>query len=300
MHYDLIGEVGPVSRLVMGAGSYGQGDDFSTYDEFFAVGGNCFDTAHIYGNGADEQMLGRWIGSRGARDEILILGKGAHTPWCTPEHVTTQLGESLERLQVDCIDIYLLHRDNRDVPVGEFLSVLTEHQQAGRIRAFGASNWEIDRLDEARRYAEANPLAGFSAVSNHFSLARMVEPTWAGVISAWDAKSRAWFTETQIPLVAWSSAAAGLFARPAKERGADWLRSWSSSDNSDRVARAEELAAKLGVTPVAVALAYVLRQPFPTFAIVGAKAPAHVHEAVASLDVELTVDQCAWLEGSVE
>src|SRR5207248_4844971 len=128
--------------------------------------------------------------------------------------------QSLERLQMEYVDIYMLHRDNPAVPVGEFIDVLNEQVRAGRMRVFGASNWSIERIEAANAYARANGLAGFGAASNNFSLARMIEPVWAGCISASDPVSRAWFTETQMPLMPWSSQARGFFtdrARPDDE-----------------------------------------------------------------------------------
>src|SRR6185436_15911783 len=89
----------PVSQLVMGCDNQpGMSHAAVMWDHFFAHGGNAFDTAWLYGGGAMEQLLGHWHRSRGVRDELVIVGKGAHTPHCFPEAIATQLTESLERL----------------------------------------------------------------------------------------------------------------------------------------------------------------------------------------------------------
>ena len=97
--------------------------------------------------------------------------KAAITRHVTPDMIDHELPISLERLQTDYIDLYFLHRDNPAVPVGEFVDMFNRHRAAGRVRAFGGSNWTPTRLAEANAYAEHNGLAGFSASSPNFTLA---------------------------------------------------------------------------------------------------------------------------------
>lgn len=288
----------PVSRIVMGTMAP-QNTAYASvmYDDFFERGGNCFDSAHIYGGGACERELGEWVKNRGIREQVVLLDKGAHTPFCTPEDLTRQLMESLERLQTDYLDIYVMHRDNPEIPVGEFIDVLNEHRRAGRMRIFGGSNWSIERVEAANAYAKAKGLSGMSVVSNNFSLARMVDPVWAGCIAASDAESRAWFTRTQMPLMSWSSQARGFFVRgnPDDRSDGELARCWYSEDNFQRLERARELAGKLGVLPINIALAYVLCQPFPTYALVGPQTLAETRTTMPALGIELTPAQLRWL-----
>lgn len=291
----------PVSRLVMGTMLEGMEmllpQASAHFDEFVMSGGNCFDTAHIYAGGMSERIFGQWVKNRGIREQVVILGKGAHTPNCTPEGITTQLMESLERLQMDYVDIYMMHRDNLDVPVSEFIDVLNAHVRAGRMRAFGGSNWSIERVEEANAYAQAHGLQGFAAVSNNFSLARMVDPIWGGTISASDPASRAWFTRTQLPLMAWSSQARGFFVRGDRNFQADGelVRCWYSDDNFQRMERVRELAARYNVSPINIALAYVLCQPFPTFALFGPQKLAEIPDSLRGVAITLTPDEVRWL-----
>jgi len=288
----------PVSRLIMGCDNQNKiARGCVMWDDFIERGGNCFDTAHIYHGGLNEKILGQWLRLRNIRKEIALIVKGAHTPFCDPAHLASQLTLSLERLQTDYADLYLMHRDNPDIPVGEFVDALNEHRRKGRIRAFGGSNWSLERVEAANRYAKRRGLAGFSAVSNNFSLARMIAPIWPGCITASDRKSRAWFRKTGIPLLAWSSQARGFFVvgDPRHRGDPELVRSWYREDNFRRLARAKKLAKKKGVLPINIALAYVLGQSFPTFALIGTQTLAETRTSLLGLEVELAPKEVRWL-----
>ena len=124
------------------------------YDAFFAGGGNLFDTAWIYGNGTSESVFGEWLARRGVRSQAVIIGKGAHTPHCTPAAIGTQLTESLERMRVERIDLYMMHRDDVQVPIGEFVDAIGAEIEAGRIGAYGFSNWTLARVDAAEHVVD--------------------------------------------------------------------------------------------------------------------------------------------------
>ena len=290
----------PVSRLVFGCDNQQTiSHAAAVYDDFVERGGNAFDTAWIYAGGLQERLLGRWMQQRGNRSEIVVTVKGAHTPFCTPEFLSQQFQESLDRLQTPYADIYLMHRDNLQVPVGEFVDVLNEHHRAGRIKAFGGSNWTLERLQEAEAYAAKKGLQKFTCVSNNFSLARMVDPVWPNCISAKYPAFRKWLTETGTVLLPWSSQARGFFtdrAHPDKKDDAELLRCWYSDDNFQRRERAIELARRKGVEPINIALAYVLAQPFPTFALIGPRVISETVSSLRGLSVTLTPEELRWLD----
>ncbi len=310
---DIRGLDKPVSRLVMGCDNQPNMSHAAVmWDAYYETGGNAFDTAHIYGGGSMEKLLGHWHRQRGIREELVIIGKGAHTPHNTPEHIAPQLSKSLERLQTDCIDIYFLHRDNTDVPVHEFIDALNEEVREGRIRVFGGSNWTLPRVQAANVYAKDQDLQGFSAISNNFSLARMVEPIWPGVESASGPDYRAFLEEQQLALMPWSSQARGFFTPWAERVIADTAsenqiitsmqptiaelrRTWFSEDNFERRRRAVALAADKGVEPIHIALAYVLQQPFPTFALIGPRLLKETRSSMRALTIELTGEELDWL-----
>lgn len=289
----------PISRLVMGVDNQTSWPHASVmFDDFFELGGTCFDTAYIYASGACEKMLGFWLNNRGIRERVVLLDKGAHTPHCNPTALVSQLQESLMRLQTDYVDIYMLHRDNPDIPVGEFLTALNEQKNAGHIRIFGASNWSIERVEEANRWAAEHGMSGFSVMSNNFSLARMVDPVWAGCISASDGRSRAWLTEQQMPLMPWSSQARGFFtgrANPNDHSDAELVRCWYSEDNFRRLERVNAMAKERGVLPINIALAYVLCQQFPTFPLIGPRLLSETRTSIPALDIQLTPEEIRWL-----
>jgi predicted dehydrogenase/aryl-alcohol dehydrogenase-like predicted oxidoreductase len=289
-----------MARLVMGCDNQNTLPHAMTmFDAYFEAGGNAFDTAFVYGRGVHEKMLGHWMKIRGVRKELVLTCKGAHTPDCNPPAIISQLKVSLERLQIDHADLYMMHRDNLEIPVGEFIDVLNAQVKAGRITAFGGSNWSIERVSEANAYAKKKGLQGFSIVSNNFSLARMVKAIWGGCIQASDAQSRAWFTETQMVLLPWSSQARGFFTDRAHKDQAlndeEMNRTWYSEDNWQRRERVVELAKQKNVLPINIALAYVLNQPFPTFPLIGPRTLEELRTSLPALDVELTGQQMKWL-----
>ena len=288
-----------VSRVVMGCDNQESLLHASAmFDGYFEAGGNTFDTAYIYGGGKQEQLLGAWMKNRGVRDQVVVITKGAHSPHCFPKKITAQLRESLERLQTDRADIYFMHRDNPDVPVGEFVDVLNEHRDAGRIGAFGGSNWSIPRLRAANAYAEAAGKTGFAVLSNNFSLARMVNAVWGGCLAASDPEYRGFLEETQLCLMPWSSQARGFFlgrARPDDLSDEELVRCWYCDDNFQRLERVNRMAAERGVLPINIALAYVLSQPFPTFPLIGPRTLSELRTSLPALDVELTAEERRWL-----
>jgi aryl-alcohol dehydrogenase-like predicted oxidoreductase len=289
-----------ISRLVMGVDNQQTMPHAAImFDDWFERGGNAFDSAFIYGGGTCEKMIGWWMKNRGVRKDCVIIDKGAHTPFCDPKSITQQLMASLERLQTDHLDIYIMHRDNPQIPVGEFVDVLNEHAKAGRIKIFGGSNWQLARIDEANEYAKKHGKQGFGLVSNNFSLACMVDPVWGGCIQSADATSRKWFKDRNMPLFPWSSQARGFFldgrAHPDKKEDAELVRCWYSEDNFQRLERARELAKKRNVLPINIALAYVLNQPFPTFPLIGPRALWETRTSLQTLEVKLTPDELAYL-----
>ncbi len=273
-----------------------------TLDAFYEAGGNAFDTAYVYGGGKTESIFGDWHTSRNVpREEIVLIGKGAHSPLCYPDVIAKQLDQSLNRLKTDYVDIYFMHRDNTDVPVGEFVDAMDAEVKAGRIRGiFGGSNWTRARFDEAIAYAQKNGKTAPAALSNNFSLAEMLDPIWAGCVAASDDEWKAWLNAKQIPNFAWSSQGRGFFTDRAgrdKRDDEELVRVWYSDRNFGRRDRAIELAQKLGRSPIHIALAYVVAQPFPVIPLIGPRTIAELEDSLSALDIKLTPEQVKWLEG---
>ncbi len=290
----------PASRLVMGCDNQTWMPQASVmFDAFFETGGNCFDTAHLYGNGIMEKLLGDWMNCHGVRDDIVLIGKGAHTPNCRPDAVEPQLIESLVRLRTDYVDLYFFHRDDTNIPVGEFVDAINQQISHGRVAAYGGSNWTLERVVEANAYAANNDLVGFGAVSNQFSLAQMINPVWPGCFSASTPDFVSFLRETETALFGWSSQARGFFtdlSGPDKKDDPELVNAFYSSGNFDRKRRALELAEQYGCTPIQVALAYVLSQPFATFPLIGPRTLVELRSSSRALDFKLSDDEVRYLE----
>ncbi|MDX3924296.1 MAG: aldo/keto reductase [Shinella sp.] len=270
-------------------------------DAFYEAGGNLFDTAYIYGGGKTESIFGDWHTSREVpREEMVLIGKGAHSPSCYPDAIARQLDQSLDRLKTDYVDVYFMHRDNPAVPVGEFVDAMDAEARRGRIRGiFGGSNWTRERMDEAIAYAARNGRMAPGALSNNFSLAEMRDPIWPGCVAASDEEWKRWLAERQIPNFAWSSQGRGFFTeRAGRDRYDDEeiVRCWYSERNFERRDRVIELAGRLNRRPIHIALAYAVAQPFPIIPLIGPRTLAELEDSLSALDINLTPEQIKWLE----
>jgi len=311
MEYGSIASVDkPVSRVAQGTTMIKTKDldgSFALLDAAFECGITLFDTAHVYAGGDCERALGAWVRERGVRDNVVVLGKGAHhhedTKRVTPPDIASDLNDSLERLGMDFIDLYLLHRDDPEVPVGEIVDALNEHHTNGRIGGFGGSNWSHQRISEANAYAEANSLCGFVASSPNFSLAEMVSPPWPGCVSIsgpGGEHAREWYTQSRMPLLPWSSLAGGFFSGRAAAKDFDKLKDgqnpYYSQANFRRLERVEQLAGERDLSVPQVALGYVLNSPMNVFALTGGCTPDEIAQNAASCDIKLTPREAAWLD----
>lgn len=306
----------PVSRIVQGTTMLGtvldEAASFALLDRVFELGTTTLDTAHVYGSGKCERMVGQWCRARGVRDQLALIGKGAHhnaeRQRVTPEDITADLHESLDRLQTDHIDLYLLHRDNPALEVGPIVEVLSRHQQAGLIRAYGGSNWTVARLQAANAYAAAHGLAPFVASSPQFSLAEQVAEPWPNTVTLSGpahAADRQWYAQKNMAVFAWSSLAGGFFSG---RYHADQLETYTTDSdklclgaygspaNFQRLERAMRLAEERGLTVAQIALAYVLHMPLNLFALVGPFSTAEFEADVAAAALELSPAELAWLD----
>ena len=190
----------------------------------------------------------------------MILTKCAHPEKgipdrVRPEYIRSDLEESLERLQTDYVELFLLHRDSRDYPVGEIVDVLNECKDAGKIGAFGGSNWLGDRVKAANDYAAANGKTPFTVSSPQFSVAEMIKPPWAGCISVSGEQGeadRAYYDANEISLFTWSSLAGGFMTGKFTRDNLDsfdnyWdtnpIGAYAYESNFQRLDRVLELAA---------------------------------------------------------
>lgn len=304
-----------ISRLVLGSMVFGvEPERFANtgqlLDRFIEAGGTTIDTARVYGNGTSERALGEWLKATGLRDQLVVIGKGAHHDArtlerrVTPAAIHEDIESSLREMRLDFIDIYILHRDDPSLPVGPIVEALNAEVRDGRIKVFGGSNWSHPRLAEANAYARTRGLQPFSVSSPNLALAVPNEPMWPGCVSiAGDAAAQAWYAQTRLPIFAWSSQARGFFSgryAPDRTEGAtsdaqNVIRTYYSAANWDRYQRASDLAKEKGCTLPQIALAWVLCQRLDVYALFGPATVAELEDSLGALEIPLTSAEVNWL-----
>lgn len=310
-----------VSILCLGVAEHGtrisESESFALLDQFVEGGGNFFDTAHIYaawvegGWGAPERVLGKWIASRGNRESVVVATKGAHphltsmhVPRISRQDILQDLDESLERLQLDQVDLYWLHRDAPSHPIADIVETLQIAISSKKIRYFGVSNWSTARIMELRNYLQAQNLNGFFGSQVGWSLAvRNSNTEGDTTIRFMDTEMECFHRETGIFVAGYSSQANGFFGgaygrnipnpTPRSARGV--MHSYYSEQNFGRLERAELLAERYGVTPNSIALAYLTSQPFAACAIASCPTPAYLSRTLEAGDLCLSLADLDYL-----
>ena len=308
------------SALCLGTSNFGatiaQADAFTLLDAFVDLGGNFLDTAEVYANwlpelprSISERTLGAWLTQRGNRDRMFIGTKGAHPDLATmhisrlaPADILHDLHGSLARLQTDVIDLYWLHRDDESRPVGEIIETLAAEVKAGKIRAFGCSNWRTARTQEAWSYATQQGLPGFVANQPLWSLAQP-NPAAFGMpgLAGMDAQMFAFHQQSRWAVIPYTSQARGFFSKLVAHGEAGLKegerKAYLNETNRQRAARAAALAQHHGVTVAQIALAYLINQPIPTIPVIGCHTLAQLADSMGAATVTLTPAELRELQG---
>lgn len=285
---------------------------FAMMDQFMSAGGTLFDTSRIYGDGESEAVLGAWLRARRVREQVVITTKCCHggALGILPDQgfeatVTEDVARSLATIGTEYIDLLLLHRDNPAVPVGRIIDRLNEELDNGTIRAFGASNWSYERVQEANAYAVQHAKLGFPVVSNHLSLAQAREPFYPRLVTV-DSAGEQWHQRTRVPLLSWSAQARGFFTgryqpglvAKGDSFGKRMLEVYASPLNLERLRRASELGQQRGgYTATQVALAWLLHKPYPLVPVIGPRTPDELVDCLDASQLKLTPAECDWLAG---
>jgi len=318
----------PVSQLCLGTSEFGSSIDVATanalMDRFAHCGGNFIDTAHVYGawdphginhgNGNSEVVIGRWLKERGNREHIILGTKGGHPHFqtrasgLTPNRLLQQINESLQRLQTDFIDIYWLHRDDRSIPVSEILGWLEAPFKQGSIRTLGFSNWRIDRIAEAIAYTQQHEYPIIVIASQIASSLAQSLPSrkalFYGEELAMDTETSEFHRHTQFPLVAYSPQAEGFFAEKYDHSNfnlpnfpkPNLISKYGSKLNLQRRALALRMAQSKGCSTNQIALAWLLRQAFPSFAIIGPRSLEQLDNSISGTLIELNDNEYLQLQ----
>ena len=305
-----------VSELCLGTMTFGEADEgsfmhgvgadeatsFEIMDAAFAAGVNFFDTADVYGqDGLSERVVGRWMASRGARDRLVLATKfrfrmhdGPNGTGASRRHIVRACEASLRRLGTDRIDLYQIHMQDLDVPEEETLRALDDLVRAGKVVYLGCSNYAAYRLVESLWTSDKRHLERFVSLQAQYSL----------LVRDLEREHVPLCTRHGVGILPWSPLAGGFLSgkytrgeKPAEgSRLASprWQRTLTEHGNERGWATIDALvqvAAEVGSTPTAVALAWLLTRPAVSSVVFGARTLAQLEGNLAARDVTLTDDQ---------
>ncbi|CAN5378044.1 aldo/keto reductase [soil metagenome] len=290
----------PISRIALGIIPLPQDDHaraFEILDRYRELGGNIIDNSVVYGSGK-ANLMRAYYELRG-EDALFRLDKGCHHRAdndagrrVTKKDIDDDVRANFEGQGVTYSDFFVLHRDDPRIPAGDVVQWLNEHKEAGRIKAFGGSNWHHTRIAEANEYAQKHDLQGFSLSSPNLSLATANEPMWWEAYSV-DQEGRDYYEANKFPVFSWSSAGGGWFSGADNE---NVRRVYDNPENHARLERATKMAEEKGVTPYQIALAWTLNQPLNVFALVGPDTIEQLEMNMKTVDLKLTAGELFQLE----
>jgi 1-deoxyxylulose-5-phosphate synthase len=314
MRYVNLGATGlRVSRVCLGMMSFGNDSDRPwVLDEEAAEpivraavegGVTFFDTADTYSGGASEIATGRLLGKLLTRDELVVATKvfmpmtpGENGGGLSRKHVLSAIDASLKRLQMDYVDLYQIHRRDSRTPIEETMGALHEIVQAGKARYIGASSMFAWQFAKAQHVAERRGWTRFVSMQNHYNLIYREE----------EREMIPLCIEEGVGVIPWSPLARGVLAGTRTREGerlttraggdpfTDYL--YNQPTDFDVVERVAELAARRGVPPAQIALAWLMHKPAVTAPIVGATKPEHLQDALAAEQLTLSEEEIESLE----
>jgi 1-deoxyxylulose-5-phosphate synthase len=311
MKYVKLGKSGlDVSPICLGCMSYGVPDRGShswTLNEddsrpfiqrAVELGINFFDTANVYSDGTSEEIVGRALADFARRDEIVLATKvhgamrqGPNGGGLSRKAIMQEIDDSLRRLGTDYVDLYQIHRWDRRVPIEETMEALHDVVKAGKARYIGASSMYAWQFAKAQHVAETHGWTKFISMQNHYNLVYREEEREMLPLCA----------DQGVGVIPWSPLARGLITRDpstvtARQETDEFGKTLYGTANVEIIEQVAQIAAERGVSRAAVGLAWVAKHPTVSAPIVGATKPHHLEDAIASLDVKLTPDECKRLE----
>lgn len=289
-----------VSALSMGTVNFGskisEEQAFAHMDRYMELGGNLLDTAHVYSDwlpgerSRAERIIGRWLKSRRPTD-MVICTKGGHfnldTPRIsrvTPADLRRDLSESLDCLQTDCIDLYMLHRDNPALPVDEIMDCLNEFVHRGQVRYLACSNWTAQRITQANAYAKSQGLSAFLVNELMWSMADINPDAIPSDYVVMDENTIRLGQESGMSFMCYSSLAHGYFTRRyAGLPISDQLRrTYDNPHNEQLFAQLQTLPDRAAVTRES--LRFFSHQPVTAIPIVTFSSLEQLEECMHAFD----------------
>lgn len=264
---------------------------------------NFFDTADVYSLGVSEAITGRALRDFAKRDEVVIATKVYNSMGDKPndrglsrKHIMASIDNSLRRLETDYIDLYQIHRFDRNTPIEETMEALHDVVKAGKARYIGGSSMYAWQFAKMNHVAERYGWTRFVSMQNHYNLVYREE----------EREMNPYCQSEGIGLIPWSPLARGFLAgnRSREDWGAtvraktDAFAQEMYYHESDFtvVERVVELAVQRGVRPAQIALAWILNRPAVTAPIIGASKLSHLEDALGALEITLSADDMHHLE----
>jgi aryl-alcohol dehydrogenase-like predicted oxidoreductase len=269
---------------------------FAVLDAYFQAGGNFVDTADSYGRrgaggaGESERIIGRWIASRGNREQLVIatkVGISPELPGLAPATLRRGIERSLDRLGVEQVDLYYAHRDDPHTPLAQTLGAFGELAREGKIRYAAASNYSAARLQEALRIGAGEGMASYVALQPHYNLMERdeYEGDLAGVCERHGLACIPYFGLARGFLT-------GKYRRDGEQVDsprADGVREAYFNERGFAVLDAlDQIAAAHETTVAAVALAWLLAQPTVLAPIASATSTEQLAQLLACAEIELS------------
>ena len=291
-----------VSKIILGNDSQRKySKAIKLWDHYFDKGGNTFDNSIYYKEGLLETFLGNWIKSRKIEKEIVVISKAGNEQ-TQPKDISYFIKRTLDRLKLDFLDIFILHHDNENIPPGEFVDVLNEQVNLGLIKSFGASNWRRERFEKSIIWSKKNNKIPFAILNNNLSLAKMKHPLWGDCVSSNSEEYLNFLSINNQTHFSWSSQARGFFIEDnllrkiSRRKFHTYLRNcFLSKENLERKNKAKKLSKDYNCSINDIALAWVLHQNFPSYAIIGPKKINQLNFSLNSIKIKLSEKEIKWL-----
>jgi len=294
-----------VSQVCLGTMTFGREADeaisFKILDYFVEQGGSFIDTADAYSTGATESVVGRWLKARGKRDSLVIatkvfaqMGSGPNDAGLSRVHIQRAVEASLARLQTDVIDLYQIHRWDPSVPIEETIGVLNDLVRQGKVRYVGCSNVRAYQLQYCLDYARAHALSPFISL----------QPAYNALNRSIEAELLPLCAEQGIGVLSYNPLAGGMLTGKYKKdaplpKGAR-LEAYAFYHDRYYTDQALEIvesflkeAARRGVTPAQLALAWVIAEPRVSTPILGARSLEQISDSLKGAEIALTPEERA-------
>ncbi len=295
---------GRASKMFLGTAYFGdgisQGEAFAIMDKFRENGGTHIDTARLYAKGMAEEIVGKWLKDRNASEMHVFTKGGYYEPDAgevsrvTPRDIVSDLEKSLDALDTDSIEFYWLHRDDREIEPGEIAELMNNLVREGKIKKFGASNWQSNRIKAVNEYAQKHSLMGFSASQIRFNPAYCLGER--GGLVGMDKDEFKFYKEEKMPVVAYSSQAKGFFSKVA-EQGVDALsekakKRYLCEENLEKVETMKALSDKYNCSVGAIVCGAMCSINCPdTFPVIGGSRVSQIEDSMSGSDIVLNSDE---------